>query len=374
MLNLSVIIALYNNRIYIKDCIDSIYQQSLSEDEFEVIVVDDCSTDGGGNWVELYYSNRSNLRVVHHDVNKGLGEVRNTGLKNAKGNYLHFVDADDFILAGSYRYLIDNILPLESDVIYTSFVRNGLVGDCFENKPVSYTGNIREYVCAKSMSVLVWRKIFKRTFIERNKLHWLPISYNEDALFTWNALHYEGSLTTWLAKIYSYRTNENGIIRVRNVEQVKKSIDDLIIVNQQLKSFADYYQNCRPVFESFTMRYLILFNRILCTPYSYKEQKKIFARCAEIGTKHLIGGKQIKIIDFIYRHPRLYRITQRFVLIAYFGCNRISEHEGDYLSHRLSDGSCMRLINNALSYVLWLFYRVFAKIKRGLFAGKMCSL
>ena len=362
MLKLSVIIALYNNRIYIKDCIDSIYRQSLSEDEFEVIVVDDGSTDGGGDWVERNYSNRPNLRVIRHDVNKGLGETRNTGLNNAKGDYLHFVDADDFILDGSYRYLIDNILPLESDVIYTSFVRDGHVGDCFENAAVSYTGSIHEYLRANSMAVVIWRKIFKRVFIEKNKLHWLPITYNEDTLITWNALRYEGSLTEWLAKTYSYRTNENGIVRSRNLKVVRTTIEDMLIVNQQLKSFAADYKDCRPVVQSYTSRYLILFNRILCFPYSYQEQKEIFARCAEIGTKHLIGGIRLKLLDFIYHHPCLYHVFQRLILITYFGCHRISEHSGDYLTHRLSDGNLIRLINNALSNVLWLFYRVIAKI------------
>lgn len=363
MVKLSVIIALYNNRIYIKDCIDSIYQQSLLEDEFEVIVVDDGSTDGGDDWVERNFSNRHNLRVVRHDVNKGLGEARNTGLRNAKGDYLHFVDADDFILTGSYRYLIDNILPLGSDVIYTSFVKNGHVGEGFENMSVSYTGCIRDYLYANSMSVLVWRKIFKRTFLVENELRWIPISYNEDAFFTWNALRYEGSITEWPARIYSYRTNKNSIIHSRDLEKVRTTIADMLIVNQQLKSFADDYKDCRPVLQSFTSRYLILFNRILCMPYSYKEQKEIFAVCAEIGTDHLIGGKQIKIIDFIYHHPRLYNIFQRFILIVYFGCHRINEHSGDYLSHRLSDGRWIRFVNNVSSYVLWLFYKVFANIK-----------
>lgn len=363
MLKLSVIIALYNNRIYIKDCIDSIYQQSLSDDEFEVIVVDDGSTDGGGDWVERNYSCRPNLRVVRHDVNKGLGEARNTGLRNAQGDYLHFIDADDFILTGSYRYLLDNILPLESDVIYTSFVRNGHVGDCFENTTVSYTGNIKDYLNANSISVLIWRKIFKRNFIEKNKLHWMPISYNEDTFFTWNALRYVGTITIWRAKIYSYRTNENSIVHNRDVARVKESINDLLIVNQQLKSFADDYKDCRPVVQSFTSRYQILFNRILCMPYSYKEQKEIFARCAELGKDHLIGDIRIGIIDFIYHHPRLYCIAQRLILIVYFGCHRIGEQSGDYLSHRLSDGRCIRLINNALSYILWIFYSILAKTK-----------
>lgn len=366
MPKLSVIIALYNNRIYIKDCIDSIYLQSLSEDEFEVIVVDDGSTDGGGDWVESYYSNRTNLRVVRHDVNKGLGEARNTGLRNAKGEYLHFVDADDFILTDSYRYLIDHILPYGSDVIFTSFVKDGHVGDEFENSPVAYTGSIRDYLRANSMAVVIWRKIFKRTFFDRNKLFWAPITYNEDTFFTWNALRYEGSLTEWQAKIYSYQTNKNSVTYSRKLNEVGTTIDDMLFVNQQLKSFAADYEDCRPVFQSFTSRYLILFNRILCFPYSYKKQKEIFARCAEIGTKHLIGGKRLKLIDFIYHHPRLYHFSQRLILIAYFGCHRISEHSGDYLSHRLSDGKTVRLINNALSNVLWLFYRVLAKIKHQL--------
>lgn len=335
MLKLSVIIALYNNRIYIKDCIDSIYRQSLSDDEFEVIVVDDGSTDGGGDWVESYYSSRTNLRVIRHEVNKGVGEARNTGTRNAKGDYLHFIDADDFILTGSYQYLIDHILPLDSDVIYTSFVKDGRAGDYFENTDVSYIGSIKDYLHANSISVVVWRKIFRRTFIEQHNLSWIPVTYNEDTYFTWNALRYEGSLTVWQAKIYSYRTNENSIVHTRDVVHVKKTVDDMLKVNMLLKSFADYYEDCRPVLQSFASRYLILFNRILCTPYSYKEIKEIFAHCAEIGTTHIIGGKHIKIIDLIYHLPFFYYVMQRCVLKLYFMWHRIND-EGDYLGRRLT--------------------------------------
>lgn len=335
MVKLSVIIALYNNRIFIKDCIDSIYLQSLSDDEFEVIVVDDGSTDGGGDWVEQNYSSHSNLHVIRHAENKGLGEARNTGLKNAKGEYLHFVDADDFILTGSYRYLIDHILPLESDVIYTSFVRDGHVGDCFENVPVSFTGSKSDYLQSNSIAVHIWQKIFRRTFINSNHLHWLPINYNEDAYFTWNALRYECSIIVWQAKIYSYRTNKDSLVNCRNVEQVKKSVNDIIIVNQQLKSFSSCYDGCPAVKSNFTHKYQILFNRILCTPYSYKEIKEIFPQCAKIGISHLRVSGYMKAVNFLYHHPFIYFIFQSLIVRLYFQTHKVTPENPDFIDRRL---------------------------------------
>lgn len=335
MMRLSVIVALYNNRVFIRDCIDSLYQQSLSDDEFEVIVVDDGSTDGGGDWVEQHYSNHPNLRVVRHEVNKGLGEARNTGLREAKGDYVHFIDADDFILSGAYRYFIDNILPLDSDIFFISYVKDGLLGNHFENGDVSFTGRIGDFLHRNGMSVLVWRKIFRRAFFERNTLHWPSISYGEDTVITWDAFRYEGTITEWKAKVYSYRTNDSGIVRQRTIQGVKKSIEDFIVVNLKQRDLSPYYASYPNVRMNFTDKYCILFNRILCTPHSYQELKRLFSRCAEIGIEHLAIRKEIRLMNFFYHHPILYIIFYPLIVKLYFIRNPHLEKDCDFLTKRL---------------------------------------
>ena len=91
----SVIIPIYEVEQYLRECLDSIIRQTLKN--FEIICVDDASTDGSGNIVREYAAKDIRIRYISHGKNRGLGAARNTGLDLAKGRYVLFVDADDFM-------------------------------------------------------------------------------------------------------------------------------------------------------------------------------------------------------------------------------------------------------------------------------------
>lgn len=239
---LSTIVALYNNGIYLRQCIDSLYRQGLSEDIFEIIIVDNGSTDGGGAVADSIAALHSNIRVVHQD-NKSLGEARNTGLSIATGKYLHFIDADDFVLDGSYRHIIDNLMPQDTDIMVLDNVNDATCGDAMIPGSVKYAGSIRQYIASNYMRVHVWLKLFKRSFMETNGLKWPAINYNEDTAITWSALKHDGTLLVSSDKIYSYRSNPLGIVRKRDVEHVKNTVNDLVTVNRLLKEYAPPFQD-----------------------------------------------------------------------------------------------------------------------------------
>ena len=108
---LSIIIPLYNCAPYIGTCLDSILQQGLAEDEYEVIVVDDGSTDGGADLVRRKYipPPLSPVRIVYQE-NSGVAAARNRGISEARGEYIEFVDADDRLLPGGIATLRDAYL------------------------------------------------------------------------------------------------------------------------------------------------------------------------------------------------------------------------------------------------------------------------
>lgn len=87
----SVIVPLYNKEKYIQNAIQSILNQSFSD--FELLIVNDCSTDN--SLLELEKINSDKIRIIHHEVNKGLAATRNTGIKNTQSDYITFLDADD---------------------------------------------------------------------------------------------------------------------------------------------------------------------------------------------------------------------------------------------------------------------------------------
>lgn len=327
---------MYNKEQYIRQCIDSIYDQGLDEDEFEVIIVDDGSTDGGGAVADSIAAMHSNMRVVHQ-ANKCLGEARNAGLNIATGKYLHFIDADDFLLAGSYRHIVDNLIPHDPEIMVLDNVNDATYGDAMIPGHVKYVGDIRQYIENNYMRVHVWIKLFKRSFMEANGLKWPAINFNEDTAITWSALRHGGTLLVSNDKIYSYRTNPQGIVRKRDVEHVKKTVCDLVTVNSLLKEYAPNFSGYNPVKSNFTHKYRMLFNRILCTPYSFKEIKEIFARCATIGISHLHPSKDIKVYNLLYNHPVLYYVFQWFIRTAYFARFKVGDNSTDFINRKLSN-------------------------------------
>lgn len=117
---ISVIIPMYNAEAYINECLESLLAQTFQD--FEVVVVDDCSTDDSVKIVESYAPKfNGRLHITHTKTNSGGGgEPRNIGLKLAKGKYIFFVDADDFIMLNALEILYTKAEENETDIVYYS--------------------------------------------------------------------------------------------------------------------------------------------------------------------------------------------------------------------------------------------------------------
>lgn len=107
MIRLSFIVPFYNVEPYIEQCIRSLYDQDIPQSEYEVICVDDCSPDGSRTIVMRLQSEYPTLRLLTHAKNKRQGGARNTGLREAQGKYIWFIDSDDYIKPNCLKYLLD---------------------------------------------------------------------------------------------------------------------------------------------------------------------------------------------------------------------------------------------------------------------------
>ncbi|MCI8417924.1 MAG: glycosyltransferase [Lachnospiraceae bacterium] len=114
MIELSIIIPVYNVEKYVKRCIESVLNQW--QKEFEIILVDDGSLDQSGVICEDYKERYPFIRVIHQK-NKGLSEARNTGIRVAKGQYLAFLDSDDFVKNNSYQKMLKIIKEQQVDIV-----------------------------------------------------------------------------------------------------------------------------------------------------------------------------------------------------------------------------------------------------------------
>ena len=114
-LKISIIVPVYNSEKYLKDCLDSCISQTLSD--IEIICVDDCSTDNSLEILEEYKTKDSRVKVFYHETNKKQGAARNTGIKNAAGEYIWFIDSDDFIDKNACQLLYDTIKKHNVDLL-----------------------------------------------------------------------------------------------------------------------------------------------------------------------------------------------------------------------------------------------------------------
>ncbi len=169
---ISVIINVYNCRTYLQKTLDSVREQSYRN--LEVILVDDCSTDGSGEFCDEYCKQDGRFRVIHHEKNTGVSGPRNTGLRVAKGDYVYFMDGDDYIHVEAIEALADAIKETDLELAVFDLYKDALVDEdnhCpREKRPIEIVST--EWMIFEMLSkvrlkwCVVWNKLYKRTLIE----------------------------------------------------------------------------------------------------------------------------------------------------------------------------------------------------------------
>ena len=188
MIRLSIIVPFYNVEKYIEQCIRSLYDQDIPQEEYEVICVDDCSPDGSRAIVERLQKEYPNLQLLIHERNKKLGGARNTGLKVAKGEYIWFVDSDDYIIPNCLGKLLKEAEENEVDML--QFDYQTVVKDIVRPYPVSYDDDGIysgvDFVVDESharwfqRTPMAWLKLHKRRFLIENNLWFVENAMYED--------------------------------------------------------------------------------------------------------------------------------------------------------------------------------------------------
>ena len=168
----SVIINVYNCKAFLQKALDSVREQTYHN--LEVILVDDCSTDGSGEFCDEYCKQDSRFRVIHHEKNTGVSGPRNTGLRVAQGDYIYFMDGDDYIHVEAIEALVHalNETGLELAVfdLYFQASVNGDTHCSRERKPVDIVSTeqmIFEMLARVELKwCVVWNKLYKHSLID----------------------------------------------------------------------------------------------------------------------------------------------------------------------------------------------------------------
>ena len=122
MVKLSYVVPVYNVEAYVRSCLESLYAQGLSEDEFEVVCVNDGSTDTSLQILEDFQKDHNNM-TIRTIPNGGSSNARNTGVGIARGEYIFFIDSDDYIAENTVKPLLELAMEKQIDMLYFDFIR-----------------------------------------------------------------------------------------------------------------------------------------------------------------------------------------------------------------------------------------------------------
>lgn len=231
---LSVIVPVYNVERYLAECLTSIVEQDF--DDFEVICVNDGSTDGSAVILNQFANKYPKVNVINQE-NRGLSGARNTGMRFVKGDWIWFVDSDDYIKEGAIKSLY-NMATQNVDIV--SFNVELVFEDTPEKKhkmnQITHTMQCsgKEYLALakyhEAFSV-VWQRIYRTSFLKTNEFHFYEGIIHEDVLFSSLVCATVRQVIVTSEVFYVYR-RRNGSILTKAGQSEKHAMSMAVVGNE----------------------------------------------------------------------------------------------------------------------------------------------
>lgn len=259
---ISVIVPVYQVKDYLETCLQSLIHQSYKD--FEILLVDDASTDGSFKICEQYFRKYKNIRVFQHERNCGLGEARNTGIKHAYGEYIYFMDADDAIFPYALEQLHTVALKTGADIVHSAGLYqpvNNLfkigektkltaVGEKDTEEgflPKDLEERIKFEFIEDHFLQAVWLNLYKKSFLMENNLEFTGMPICEDLPFAIMSLCMTDKIYRIRKPFYVYRNRKGSLTHSSYIKEFVASKMSLQIGVSYLKYmfktlFYDSYQ------------------------------------------------------------------------------------------------------------------------------------
>lgn len=244
---ISVIIPVYNAERYLEKCLESIKSQTIFE-KLEVIFIDDGSNDKSGNMLDKFSISNKNV-VVKHINNGGVSNARNLGLEISRGEYISFIDADDYLDKDFFEYLLNEV-DSETDIISCGFIAE------YTNLSVDHSSNkklvldkkmaIKEFLLEKDMDPNVTSKIFKKTVIGELRFD-RNLALAEDRWFLFSCLQKASKVKSLPGGKYHYVMNDSSACRKKFS---KKKLDSIIVADKITNIIREKYSEYLELAES----------------------------------------------------------------------------------------------------------------------------
>jgi glycosyltransferase involved in cell wall biosynthesis len=293
----SIIVPVYNVEEYIKECLVSIRNQTLKD--IEIIIVNDGSTDNSINIVKKEKLHDSRIKIITQS-NKGLSEARNTGIRHSKGEYISFVDSDDYISEKMIEVLYSTAKENDCDIVscqYAQFADNLILYESKENK---FDINF-ENILLRKVPPIACNRLYKTSLFIDYKIKFPKNIYHEDVATTFKLYFFSKKTLSLDETFYYWRKRANSISNsfskkhVKSLFKIIKIKEDFLLENNIEKQYLDktllFYQKA----------ILEIFYFIFDTNLNEKDIKIIFKYLYKKINKSSIFGnlRLLKELDYI---------------------------------------------------------------------------
>lgn len=268
---ISIIVPVYNVKNYLKTCLNSLIKQTY--DNIEIIIVDDGSTDESGLICDQYAADKKNIRVIHKS-NGGLSDARNEGLRNANGDYVVFVDSDDYVDNTFIEILKKGFIDNTIDISCCAYLRfnDGTT-------PIKKEKNNKNFIlsnteCIKycytkegrNIDIVAWNKMYKKSLFFKNEITYPKGKYFEDLYTTYKLFFYSNNININTSQLYFYRQRTGSIM---STAMTKINYDNML---EGLKDSLYFYKENKIV-DLMSLAYSMYSRMIIKTYYNSKKIK-----------------------------------------------------------------------------------------------------
>lgn len=318
---LSIVIPVYNVEKYLTRCLDSILKQEVNF-SYEIIAVNDCSTDSSYSILLDYINKYDNIILVNHKSNQRLSIARKSGIDLCKGDYIMHIDSDDWIEANCLQKIHSIITNSQPDVVvFNYFIENSnQIRNTIKN--INQTHNVTEKKTAQKFFLgAPWNKIVKRQLLEEITFGSVGINNGEDLVYSTEIYFKANNI---LLSNFSFYVYYNNLASLTKLDNSLNFISNQELVLSQLSILIKKY---KPTLEeiSFVINYFLNFIYLEIFKYNFKstnEMKKTLIHGLKNISSNSILSKQDTISlnqSFESKLISLLEILKRFGLKKTFG-------------------------------------------------------
>lgn len=226
-IKVSIIVPVFNTEKYLEKCINSLISQTLKD--IEIICVDDGSCDNSLKILEDFKNKDDRIKIFTQS-NKKQGSARNRGLKAALGEYVGFVDSDDYVDENFFEKLYNQAKETKADIASASIIRKRKNTEKFrlfyKDAKQAKTTEEKLKVCtskeSKDYNWNVWNKIYKKEFLIQNNIYFEENVYFEDVNFTIKAIYLSNLIAAVPNTFYYYCVRPNSVVKSRQDKKKKR--------------------------------------------------------------------------------------------------------------------------------------------------------